>query len=66
MKCTDRLFVRYLMDRHGLTDAADDLRVATRLRSILNIQSRAELNSDPDATARWRLLIADYDGWRKA
>jgi len=66
MLCRRADFARYLKDRHGLMDAADDLRVATRLRSILNIQSRAELNSDPDAAARWRSLLADFDAWRKA
>lgn len=67
MKCKDdHLFRRYLIDRHGLTDATDLERVKTKVRSLLAIGSMAELNEDLAAVARWKDLLADYSNWRKA
>ena len=64
MKCGDQLFRRYLMERHGVEDVSDSIRVASRVRSILNVRSRGELNTDPNAAARWKDLRADFDAWR--
>jgi hypothetical protein len=64
MKCGDQLFRRYLIERHALVDATDEIRVATRVRSILAVKSRGELNTDPNAAARWKNLRADFDAWR--
>ncbi len=63
MKCNDRLFRIYLSECHGV-DATDSERINTRVRSILAIRSRAELNTDPAAKARWRDLKAAFDAWR--
>lgn len=65
MKCGEQAFRRYLIERHGLQDATDNIRVETRVRSLLNVQSRAELNSDPAAAKRWISLRADFDAWRR-
>jgi hypothetical protein len=56
--------VQYLIEKHDLTDAGDSLRVESRVRSILAVSSRRELNTDPNAAARWKSLRADYDAWR--
>lgn len=63
--CNDRVFRRFLMERHQLTDQSDAERVNTRVRHILAIQSRAELNTDPGALARWKNLLTDFYAWRK-
>ena len=65
MKCADAAFKKYLEVRHGLERPLTDERVKTRLRSILAIKSRAELNTDPEAADRWKRLRADFDLWRR-
>lgn len=66
MKCqVDGLFKQYLMAAHQLMDAGDAERIKTRVRSILAITSMAELNTNPDATARWKQLRGDFDTWRR-
>lgn len=65
MKCTEPAFKKYMQERHGLDRPLTDHRVVTKLRSILNIRSRAELNNDPAAAARWQNLRADFDAWRR-
>jgi len=64
MLCGKQDFRRYLMQCHDLADAADDERVNTRVRHILNIRSRAELNTDHQAAARWKRLRRDYYAWK--
>ncbi|WP_454287130.1 hypothetical protein [Rhizobium arsenicireducens] len=64
MLCQRGDFARYLSERHGL-EATDKERVAARVRSVLSITSRAELNTDPAAAARWHQLRADFESWRK-
>jgi len=66
MKCNDWLFRRYLMECHQMTDQSDAERINTRVRFILNIQSRTELNTDPAAAGRWEKLLTDFYRWRKA
>ncbi len=63
-ECGKQDFRRYLMQCHDLADAADDERVNTRVRHILNIRSRAELNTDHQAAARWKRLRRDYYAWK--
>jgi len=65
MKCADAAFKKYLEERHGLERPLTDERVATRIRTVLNIKSRAELNRDPAATERWKSLRADFEQWRR-
>lgn len=54
----------YLSAVHGL-DATDNERVNTRVRTILNVKSRTELDTDPDATQRWFSLVRDFEAWEK-
>ncbi|MGR9252687.1 hypothetical protein [Rhizobium leguminosarum] len=66
MKCkSDQAFRQYLIECHDLRDATDAERIKTRVRSILGIQSMAELNTDESAAARWRDLRAAFDRWRR-
>lgn len=65
MKCDDTLFRRFLEESHALKAAATMPEIATRVRSILAIRSRSELNTDRDAAARWVSLRAEFDAWRK-
>ncbi len=63
MLCGRGDFRRYLVECHGL-DVADDERVKTRVRSILKIRSRGELNTDPDAAARWKDFRQRFNAWK--
>ncbi|MBP1852147.1 hypothetical protein [Rhizobium halophytocola] len=60
MACDKPAFRQWLADVHG-ADISDRERIATRLRSILNIRSRGELNIDESAAARWKSLQADFE-----
>lgn len=63
MQCGKQSFLMFLHERHGL-EAADGERVKTRVRSILRIQSRAELNTDENARQRWFSLRAEFKSWQ--
>jgi hypothetical protein len=64
IKCqTDQAFRRYLIECHSLVDAGDAERIKTKVRFILNVTSLAELNSDPNAAARWEKLRGDFYQW---
>jgi len=65
MKCGERDFLDFLFTCHGV-DVSDKERVATRIRTMLQINSRADLNTDEAAASRWRRLVADYENWRKS
>lgn len=66
MKCaTDQAFRRFLQELHG-ADIADTERVKTRVRSVLAVQSMAELNTDDAARQRWFSLRTEFDNWRRA
>lgn len=66
MKCrNDQAFRRYLIERHGLPDASDAERIKVRVRSLLNVQSIGELNTDPAAADRWKTLRSDFETWRR-
>ncbi|RVL53582.1 hypothetical protein [Sinorhizobium meliloti] len=65
MKCAEPAFKVFLEECHGLAKPLTDDRVATKVRSILNIGSRAELNNDPAAAERWQKLRGHFDAWRR-
>ncbi|OJX99087.1 MAG: hypothetical protein BGP07_03235 [Rhizobiales bacterium 63-22] len=66
MKCDDAAFKVYLEARHGLERPLTADRVAHKLRALLGVSSRKELNNNAIAAERWRSLRADFDGWRRA
>jgi hypothetical protein len=65
MKCAEQLFRRYLIERHGMQDAADSVRIATHVRKILAVTSRNELNVNPEAAERWKEMRADFNFWSR-
>lgn len=66
MKCGEPAFMAYLEKRHGLERPLTLEKAVQKLRTILSISSRKELNNDTAAADRWRNLRADFDAWRKA
>ena len=65
MKCSEPAFKAFMEARHALTRPLTDDRVAARVRSVLAISSRTELNISNEAAARWRYLVKDFDAWRR-
>jgi|SRR5690606_31694933 len=65
MKGEDAAFKVFLEQKHGLERPLTADRVAQKLRSILGIQSRKELNQNGEAAQRWRDLRADFEAWRR-
>lgn len=65
MRCEEPAFKVFLEQKHGLERPLTADRVAQKLRSILGIQSRKELNQNGAAAQRWRDLRADFEAWRR-
>lgn len=65
MKCDEAGFLVFLEEKHGLERPLTAERAAQRLRSLLGVMSRKELNNNSAAAGRWRSLRADYDVWRR-
>nr|WP_289624621.1 hypothetical protein [Sinorhizobium sp. 7-81] len=65
IKCGEPAFKKFLEERQGLERPLTDDRVETKVRSILKVSSRAELNDDPAAAARWQDLRNAFDAWRR-
>jgi hypothetical protein len=65
MLCADPAFKRWLMDCHGLDSPATDERAAARLRSLLGVTSRKEINQTEDARARWTALRDEFRAWKR-
>lgn len=61
LKCAEFEFQRFLEARHGLEPPLTKERAAQKVRSLLGVQSRAELNDDGAAVAAWRALRAAYE-----
>ena len=65
MKCSEPVFKAFMEARYALARPLTDDRVAARVRSVLAISSRTELNTSNEAAARWREMVKDFDAWRK-
>lgn len=65
MKCAEPAFKRFLMECHGLESPATDDRTTQKLRSLLGVTSRRELNEGGGAAARWRSLRTAFESWRR-
>lgn len=63
IKCQLEAFRAFLRERHALAENASDDEVATCVRDRLNIKSRKELNSNPEAARAWIDLRADFTVW---
>jgi hypothetical protein len=64
IKCNDRRFRRFLVERHNVPDVADNERIAVSVRNILRVKSRSHLNTDPAAAARWLEFRASFEAWK--
>lgn len=62
--CNKQAFHTFLHEVHGL-DNPDSVKAANRVRGILNIGSRTELNENPEAAAGWIRLRGEFYGWMK-
>ncbi|WP_244497467.1 hypothetical protein [Ensifer sp. Root142] len=66
MKCEEPAFLKFLEERHGLERPLTKDRAATKVRSILSISSRRQLDEEPAAAERWKHLRRDFDAWRRS
>ena len=65
MKCAEPGFMRFLSERHGLDAPLTGERAAQKVRSLLRINSRKELNEGGQAAAGWNALRTEFDAWRR-
>lgn len=65
MICARGDFRQFLADQHGLEAPLTEERATQRLRSVLSIKSRTELNEDDGAAARWQQLRAAFENWKR-
>lgn len=64
MLCATPAFKRFLLENHGLERPASDERTAQKLRSLLGVTSRREINENDDVLARWKSLRAGFYAWK--
>lgn len=65
IKCAEPAFKVWLEQVHGLERPLTDKRVAQKVRSLLGVTSRKELNDGGRAGEAWKALRADVATWRK-
>jgi len=65
LKCAESGFQRFLETCHGLEPPLTAERAAQKVRSLLGVQSRAELNNGGHAAAAWQELRRAYDRHRR-
>ena len=63
--CSKPAFKRWLHDVHQV-DTSDQERINARVRSMLSIQSRAELDTDPEAARRWKDMWSRFKTWEQS
>lgn len=66
MKCEDPAFRAFLEAQHGLERPLTVERVAQKVRGLLGVNSRAELNDGGHAAERWKALRGDFETWKRA
>lgn len=64
MLCESPMFQKFLVERHGLDAPVTKDRAAQRLRSVLGITSRKQLNENDAARERWFALRRDFNTWK--
>lgn len=62
--CNDASFLRFLAVCHNV-DIADRERVANRVRTMINVESRSQLDTDELARKRWFSLCDEFRDWQK-
>ncbi|MCA0025490.1 MULTISPECIES: hypothetical protein [unclassified Mesorhizobium] len=66
MKCQEPAFKAFLEERHGLERPLTDARVAQKVRSLLGVTSRKDINEGGRASEAWKALRTDFAAWLKA
>jgi hypothetical protein len=61
--CGDVDFLRFLSVCHNV-DTSDRERVANRVRTMIMVESRAQLDTDEMARKRWFSLCDEYKSWK--
>jgi hypothetical protein len=63
MLCGDNRFHMFLTDKHPDNRKYTQNDAADYVRFQCKINSRSELDANPEAAARWRNLKAEYEAW---
>lgn len=66
MRCEDPAFMVFLEQCHGLERPLTPERTAQKVRSLLGVQSRKELNNGGRASDAWKMLRDSYAAWKRA
>jgi hypothetical protein len=66
MKCAEPVFRVFVEEKHGLEPPLTDERVAQKVRGLLGVTSRAELNQPGQAAERWKAMRGAFEAWRRA
>jgi len=63
LRCKDAFFQRFVVDRYcdGDAQAANEEAVAVTIRRLCGVKSRGELDTNPRAADKWRLILGEYD-----
>lgn len=59
--CRNQKFQTWLRDHHG-ADISDLERIRARVRTMLQVKSRSELDENSQAAAKWHQLLSDFKG----
>lgn len=65
MKCQEPAFMVFLEERHGLERPPTAEKAAQKLRSLLGVSSRKNLNIDAQAAERWKALRGEFEAWKR-
>ncbi len=65
MRCGDPDFQMFMQMVHGVENSNDKIRVENRVKSMLDITSKKELDSNPDALKGWEKLVSEFYAWNK-
>ena|SRR5581483_1265781 len=64
MRCEDPIFQRFLIEELGVDAPQDGDTAAEFVRRYCRVDSRKQLNLDPDAMDRWRDLDGKFIAWK--
>lgn len=64
LKCKDAAFQRFLFEEYS-SAAIHEHDAADKVRDICRVESRSELNSNPEAGNRWWLILSAFDVWMR-
>lgn len=65
MLLSDRAFQRFLDGKGCGAPVTDAASADTRLKFVLNIESKKQFNTDERAKAAWRRLASEFEAWKR-